>query len=120
MRAVILRGKNILTMSSNDAARDITALVKKIPRGRVATYGQIAALAGRPRHARQVGSVLKSLPDDSGVPWHRVVNAQGRVSTRGNSAVEGLQRYLLRRESVAFDESGRIDLAGFQWNPHTD
>ena len=92
-------------------------MVKKIPHGRVATYGQIAALVGRPRNARHVGAVLKSLPDDSGVPWHRVINGQGRVSHRGNATSEGLQRFLLRRESVGLDNTGRIDLAAFQWKP---
>ena len=82
----------------------------------MATYGQIAALAGRPR---QVGAVLKSMPDDSRVPWHRVVNARGLVSDRGNPTSEGLQRFLLRSESVEFNENGRIDLAGFQWKPQT-
>ncbi len=85
----------------------------------MATYGQIAALAGRPRHARQVGAVLKSMPDDSRMPWHRVVNARGLVSDRGNPTSEGLQRFLLRSESVEFNENGRIDLAGFQWKPQT-
>lgn len=93
--------------------------IRRIPRGRVATYGQIAALAGRPRNARQVGTILKSLPDDSNVPWHRVVNAQGRISDRGNSTAEGLQRFLLKKESVEVDERGRIDLPGYQWKPRS-
>lgn len=102
----------------NDAAqRSIVSWIRKIPRGRVATYGQIAALAGYPRNARQVGTVLRSLPEDSGVPWHRVVNAQGRVSDRGNGTAEGLQRFLLRSEAVELDDSDRIDLTEFQWKP---
>ena len=106
-------------MRQDSIRQEIIALVKRIPKGRVATYGQIAALAGRPRNARQVGTVLKSMPDDSRVPWHRVVNAQGLVSERGNPTSEGLQRFLLRSELVELDEDGRIDLAGFQWKPRT-
>jgi len=102
-------------MSSNATSQDIIAVVKKIPSGRVATYGQIAALIGHPRNARQVGTALRSLPDDTNVPWHRVVNSQGRVSTRGKSTSEDLQRFLLRTESVELDDTGRIDLAAFQW-----
>jgi len=92
-------------------------LVKKIPRGRVATYGQIAALAGYPRNARQVGTILKSQPEGSNVPWHRVVNAQGRVSDRGNSVIEGLQRFLLTSEFVELSDAGCIDLKKHQWRP---
>jgi methylated-DNA-protein-cysteine methyltransferase-like protein len=88
-----------------------------VPRGRVATYGQIAARAGLPRHARLVGYALNKLPADSAVPWHRVVNAQGRVSPRANAlGYEDLQERLLRREGVRFVE-GAIPLARFQWRP---
>jgi len=104
-------------MADNPATRKITSWVRKIPRGRVATYGQIAALADRPRNSRQVGSVLKSLPADSHVPWHRVVNSQGRISDRNNSTSEGLQRCLLESEGVELNDGGRIDLNAFQWKP---
>ena len=104
-------------MSDIPATRKITALVKNIPRGRVATYGQIAALADRPKNSRQVGSVLKSLPADSQVPWHRVVNSQGRISGRNNATTEGLQRCLLESEGVELSDSGRIDLNIFRWKP---
>lgn len=104
-------------MTGNDPALKITSLIKKIPRGRVATYGQIATLANRPRNSRQVGAVLKSLPAGSGVPWHRVVNSHGRISDRSHSASEGLQRCLLESEGVELNETGRIDLNVFQWRP---
>ncbi|MCR9197159.1 MAG: MGMT family protein [Planctomycetaceae bacterium] len=95
----------------------IEKMVRRVPRGRVATYGQIAALIGAPRNSRQVGSVLRSLPDDSRVPWHRIVNACGKVSDRGESVCEGLQRHLLEEEGVEFDEHSRVDLKAYQWKP---
>ena len=95
----------------------IYAVVRRIPRGRVATYGQIAKLAGMPGHARQVGYALAALTEDDRVPWHRVLNAQGRISLRGAPGWDDVQRQLLRREGVAFDREGRTSLARFQWKP---
>ena len=98
----------------------IYALVRRIPRGRVATYGQIAALAGTPGRARQVGYALAALPAGNRVPWQRVVNAQGRISPRGDGAGAGhdlLQKVMLRREGVRFGKTGAIALAVFQWRP---
>jgi len=95
----------------------IYAVVRRIPRGRVATYGQVAMLAGVPGRARLVGYALAALPDGSAVPWQRVVNAQGRVSPRaGGPGAEALQRAILRGEGVLFkDES--IPLGAFRWRP---
>ncbi|TPW21746.1 MAG: ybaZ [Elusimicrobia bacterium] len=93
----------------------IYAAVRRIPEGRVATYGQVARLAGLPRHARQVGYALHALPDGSDVPWQRVVNAQGAVSPRSVPGFEDQQRVLLIREGVVFAPSGRIPLARYQW-----
>ena len=85
--------------------------VRSIPSGRVDTYGRVAAAAGMPGHARQVGYALAALDGESDVPWHRVVNARGEVSPRsGDRSVEGLQRALLEAEGVRFDARGRIDL----------
>jgi methylated-DNA-protein-cysteine methyltransferase related protein len=95
-------------------------VVKKIPRGRVATYGQIAALAGMPRAARQVGYALRATPDNIKIPWHRVVNAQGRVSVRlkdWQSGGDDLQKILLEAEGVEFDGSGKLDLKRYRWEP---
>jgi methylated-DNA-protein-cysteine methyltransferase-like protein len=92
-------------------------VVRRIPRGRVATYGQVASLAGLPRHARQVGYALHVLPEKSDVPWHRVVNARGEVSTRSTPGWEKLQLALLRRERV-IGADGRVDLDRFQWEPN--
>jgi methylated-DNA-protein-cysteine methyltransferase-like protein len=99
------------------AYRTFDAVVRRIPPGRVATYGQVAALAGRPRHARQVGYALHSLEEGSGVPWHRVVNHRGEVSRRADPFYEPLQRALLEDEGVVFDRRGRIDLERFGWEP---
>jgi methylated-DNA-protein-cysteine methyltransferase-like protein len=93
----------------------VLALVRLIPPGRVATYGQLALLAGRPRSARQVGTVLRGLKDDDGeVPWQRVVNADGKLSTYKVGAGE-LQRALLEAEGVRFDRDGRCDLRRLRW-----
>lgn len=96
----------------------IHAAVARIPRGRVATYGQIAALAGLPGQARLVGYALHALPAATGVPWQRVVNARGEVSRRSDpGGHEALQRVILEHEGVRFDARGRIPLARFQWRP---
>jgi len=102
--------------------RDIWAVVRRIPRGRVATYGQIALLAGQPGQPRLVGYALHSLPENSGVPWHRVINARGMVSTRAASAggfTEPLQQAMLRQEGIFFDSHGRLDLSEYRWRPRT-
>jgi methylated-DNA-protein-cysteine methyltransferase related protein len=100
-----------------DSYERIYAVVKRVPRGRVATYGQIAALAGLPRYARLVGYALNQLPPDSAVPWHRIVNAKGQISLRANGlGHEELQAQLLRREGVRLEE-GTIALPRFQWRP---
>ena len=96
----------------------IYAVIQKIPAGQVATYGQIAALAGIPGHARQVGYALSALPDGYSVPWHRVVNARGEISLRSGGSDAGLrQRVRLEAEGVVFDAQGRIPLELFRWRP---
>ena len=93
----------------------IYEIVKRIPKGRVATYGQVARLAGLPGRARQVGYALNKTPDGRRLPWQRVVNAQGRVSLRGRGKSE--QQELLEEEGVQFDDTGRIALKRYQWQP---
>jgi methylated-DNA-protein-cysteine methyltransferase-like protein len=83
----------------------------------VATYGQVAELAGLPGGARQVGYALAALGEARKVPWHRVVNAQGGISRRAEPAFESLQRHLLAGEGVVFDASDRLSLARFGWRP---
>lgn len=100
-----------------DEQRDrILMIVRQIPSGCVATYGQIARLAGIPRHARQVGQVLGSLPSGSAVPWHRVINANGQISSRCNPACEQFQREQLEKEGVEF-QGNRIEPGQFDWQP---
>jgi methylated-DNA-protein-cysteine methyltransferase-like protein len=95
----------------------IYAVVRRIPRGRVATYGQVARLAGLPGYARQVGYALHALDEERNVPWQRVINAKGEVSLRSEVGFEHIQRQLLEREGVGFDERGRVDLERFAWRP---
>lgn len=90
-------------------------MVRNIPRGKVASYGQIARLLGVPHGARTVGWALASLPDDLDVPWQRVVNAQGEISLKGSIGGAALQRELLEAEGVVFDAHGRIDLRRYGW-----
>ena len=97
--------------------RRIYAVVRRIPRGRVATYGQVAVLAGLGGHARQVGYAMHALPKGSSVPWHRVINARGEISRRRRPGEELSQRMLLEREGVRFDARGRVALARLQWRP---
>ena len=96
----------------------IHAVVRRIPRGRVATYGQVAALAGFPRHARQVGYAMRDLPQGSDLPWHRVLNARGEVSPRAAVGWEDVQRDLLEQEGVELARE-RVDLVRFGWKPRT-
>ena len=100
-----------------DNARRIIAMVKQIPAGSVATYGQIANLAGIPKNSRQVGSVLRRDPAAKGIPWFRVVNSKGEISSRGNSESEQDQRGVLEDEGIEFNAGGRIDLDRYQWEP---
>ena len=95
----------------------VYAVVRRIPRGRVATYGQVAKLAGLGGAARQVGYALSGLPSHSAVPWHRVINAQGMVSMRKRVGPDLEQRLLLEHEGVRFDSAGRISLDNFSWRP---
>ena len=95
----------------------VYAVVRRIPRGRVATYGQVAALAGLGRQARQVGYALHALPGEGYAPWHRVVNARGAISLPPRAGADVTQRLRLEREGVRFDARGRIDFKRFGWRP---
>lgn len=95
----------------------IHRVVSRIPLGRVATYGQIARLAGLPGQARLVGYAMHAVPSGSNIPWQRVVNAKGEISIPGENGKR--QRGLLEHEGVRFDARGRIPLATYQWRPST-
>ena len=100
-----------------DAYRAIYAVVREIPRGRVTTYGRVAALSGLPGRARLVGYALNAVNDPS-IPWHRVVNARGEISHRSDGGPgETIQRLRLEEEGVQFDDQGRIPLDRYLWRP---
>ncbi|MGD0484731.1 MAG: MGMT family protein [Gemmatimonadales bacterium] len=101
-------------MSAAPTWERVYAVVRRVPRGRVATYGQVARLAGLSNGARQAGYALHALQPHTSVPWHRVLSAAGRISL-GDIAGSVTQRLLLEREGVRFDAAGRVDLSRFQW-----
>ena len=101
---------------TSDSYKRIYDVVRHIPEGRVATYGQVAELAGLPGHARQVGYALHALGDED-LPWQRVINAKGEVSLRSEPGREGLQRAILESEGVEFNARGRVDLKRYRWRP---
>jgi len=94
--------------------RRIYAVVRQIPAGQVASYGQIAAIVGRCT-PRLVGYAMAALPFDSDVPWHRVINHQGRISRRSGGDDGAIQRQLLEREGIRFDEQHRVDFNEVGW-----
>lgn len=99
---------------SEDPKQAIYQVLQQIPVGKVSTYGQVAALAGLGRASRYVGTTLKRLPEDSKLPWHRVVNSQGRISLPANHPGNALQRSKLEEEGVNF-LNGKINLNQFLW-----
>ena len=94
-------------------------IVSRIPEGKVASYGQIARLAGIGGHARFVGYALHRLPTHSTVPWHRVINSQGRISLPMTEGQYALQKALLEQEGVVFIRE-KVDFEKFGWEPETD
>ena len=90
-------------------------VVRLIPRGQDATYGQIASIVSHMRGARTVGWALGALREGSHVPWQRVINARGEISTGHRTDAAATQRVLLEGEGVVFDQQGRVDLAKYQW-----
>lgn len=90
-------------------------IVRRIPMGRVMTYGQIAYMLGEGYTPRTVGFVMHGSDDQT--PWHRVINSQGRCSTGGIVLPSDKQQRMLEREGVKFDDSGRCDLEKFLWRP---
>ena len=118
--AARLATSRLVGMTSASYSR-IYAVVKRIPRGKVSTYGRVATLAGIPGHARQVGYAMHALPVGTPVPWQRVVNAKGEISRRSRGGGELTQRMLLVREGVSFTARHRIDFKRFGWpSPRKD
>jgi len=103
-------------MPSGAFFKRVYQLVEQIPPGKVATYRQIATLLGNPRAARTVGWALHSLPEGLTIPWHRVINSQGGISTEGISSYPELQRKLLESENIRFRTDGRLDLEQYQFD----
>lgn len=95
--------------------KNIYDMVKRIPEGKVATYGQIAKLIGYPNHSRYIGRALSQLENNSNVPWHRVVNAKGMISPRGFDGCDDYQKILLEEEGVIFNDNNCISLKEYQW-----
>lgn len=98
-----------------DSHLQLLSVIRKIPRGKVCTYGRVAQLAGLPRRARLVGQVLRTSPLADNVPWHRVINAAGRISPRDRGPAR--QRQRLEAEGVEFSPSEIIDLSVYLWSP---
>ncbi len=103
-------------MSSSTFSQQIIEVIKRIPKGKVATYGQIAGLAGNHRAARQVVRVLHSSSKKEGLPWHRVINGKGKISLKPGRGFE-LQKSLLEAEGVTPNQEGIIDLSIYLWRP---
>ena len=96
----------------------IWSAVGKIPKGNVATYGQIARISNLPRQARLVGYALHNLPHGIDVPWQRVINSKGKISyaaTRHEH--DSLQQKILEQEGILFSNNGKIDLEKYRWSP---
>ncbi len=102
-------------MPNSKAYQKIWQVVALVPKGKVATYGQIARLAGFGRNARIVGYALHHTPDELEIPWHRIVNARGKISLPVVNGKYDLQHQLLEREGIVF-KNHNINLNQFQWN----
>jgi len=115
--STVPRTRAVIARSSVAGLADrIKRVIRRIPKGTVATYGQVAALAGHPRAARAVVWILHSSSVKAKLPWHRVINTRGTISLRPGYGYEE-QRALLMREGVAFAPEGRVDLKRFGWKP---
>ena len=100
-----------------DFKQRVIKFIQQVPRGKVASYGQVAAFAGSPRAARQVGGILKSVDVSiNTIPWWRVINSQGAISIKGNwTATKELQRNLLKKEGIKVDKDYKLDIKKYRW-----
>jgi methylated-DNA-protein-cysteine methyltransferase-like protein len=104
-------------VQTNQLYPKIYKIVAKIPFGKIATYGQIARLAGMGKNARIIGYALSALPQQIDIPWHRVINRLGEISySPSRNDHDNLQKQLLLAEGIKFDSVGRIDLKIYLWN----
>ena len=95
----------------------VISFIKNVPKGKVVSYGQVAAAAGSPRAARQVGGILRSLDEDQHVPWWRVINNQGLISIKGNwTATKELQKALLEKEGIKVNKDFVVDMEKYRYN----
>jgi methylated-DNA-protein-cysteine methyltransferase related protein len=108
------RAKRVRPPASQSVPEMVLAAVRRIPRGKVCTYGNVAEVAGLPRRARLVGTVLRQTPSARGLPWYRVINAGGRISFPVGSDAYARQRHKLEAEGVVF-VGGRVDLRRYGW-----
>jgi len=110
-------GRSALTDSSERSFFErVYIVVRMIPRGKVASYGQIATYLGHPRAARTVGWALHGIPQGSDVPWQRVINAKGRITISGAEYSASLQRELLEEEGIVFGPDERVDMSVYRWD----
>lgn len=104
------------TFSSDELARQILEVIARIPYGKVASYGQVAKMAGLPKHARLVGYVLKNLDDDVKIPWFRVINSQGKISlSKLNEKGENIQKLKLLDEGIDI-LNDKVNMKVYAWN----
>ncbi len=104
-------------MASLTFNQQVYELVRRIPSGKVLSYGRVAWLLGIPKGARAVGWALHSLADSTDVPWHRVINAKGYISTKCREHTAEIQRERLESEGIHFDVTEHVDMATFLWTP---
>ncbi|MDP6707254.1 MAG: MGMT family protein [Alphaproteobacteria bacterium] len=112
---MVKSGTSVDNFVSSTLEERIYQVTRQIPAGRVATYGQIALVAGA-GSARLVGRAMATLPTGSDVPWHRVINSQGKISARRDGGFSPEQKRRLRREGVLLDRQGRVDVAAVGWS----
>ncbi|MGD8164823.1 MGMT family protein [Pantoea sp. FN0307] len=100
-------------MENDSFSQRVIQVIAAIPFGTVATYGDVARMAGSPRAARQVGGLLKRLPADSRLPWYRIINRHGQISLQGDDLLR--QRDALEAEGIEISDAGEVDLARYRW-----
>lgn len=101
----------------NDIDQRIWQVVMLIPPGKVSTYGDVALMAGLPGAARRVGRALRGLPEDTLIPWHRVINAQGRIVVPGGDSARTEQQARLESEGIRFGPGPGVSLRKYRWRP---